>query len=423
MTMIDDDTLAGLLAQAANAIDAPEAGAARILERALATPESGQNGEAATAPVTELARVRAQRLGAVARAHRVLSVAAVLVLALAIAGGASWLDHSPTSGGPTAGSSALGAPAPLKAASVPSTTTPGFASAGAEGAGSTGGTAVNGAIPVTGSSAGGTPQLGSGVGVPNTSQATTTPLAPTTAPAASAVVPGLNQSSRIEQTGSLSLTVGKGALGKTMSELTFLADAVNGFVASSQTDSGALAPTGTASGSITLQVPEASFATVVKKAQALGTTEALSTKATDVTSQFVDLNARIAALQASRQQYLTIMAKATSIGDVLAVQAQLDTIESEIEQLQGQLNVLSNQTTYSTLTVLVSEQAPRGHHHKAPGHRSGLATAWHNSVHGFVIGVEGLVRLAGPALFVLLCGLVVVLGGRAGWRRYRRRGL
>jgi hypothetical protein len=422
MTMIDDDTLAGLLAQAADAIDPPEGGAARILERALATPTADEKGETA-APVTDLARVRAQRLGAMARAHRVLSVAAVLVLTLAIAGGASWLGHSPRNDGhPLAGTAALGA-APPQTASVPSTTVPGFASAGGTG-GTTGGSSVNGPLPdstVTGSSA--AAPVASGATAPT--QAATTPLGTTTAPAASAAVPGLNQSSRIEQTGSLSLTVGKDTLAKTMSELAFLADAANGFVASSQTDSGALAASGTASGSITLQVPEASFGTVVKKAQSLGTTEALSTKATDVTSQFVDLAARIAALQASRQQYLTIMAKATSIGDVLAVQAQLDSIESEIEQLQGQLNVLSNQTTYSTLTVLVSERGARTHHHhhKVPGHRSGLAVAWDNSVHGFVSGVEGLVRLAGPALFVLLCGLIVVLGGRSGWRRYRRRGL
>ena len=73
-----------------------------------------------------------------------------------------------------------------------------------------------------------------------------------------------------------------------------------------------------------------------------GKTTKLTTKATDVTGQYVDLQSRIAALEASRQQYLTIMAKATTVGDVLAVQAQLDTIQSQIEQLQGQLQVLTS---------------------------------------------------------------------------------
>ena len=95
-----------------------------------------------------------------------------------------------------------------------------------------------------------------------------------------------------------------------------------------------------------------------KQAQALGKTTSLSTKATDVTGQYVDLQSRIAALQSSRQQYLTIMAKADTVGDVLAVQAQLDTIQTQIEQLQGQLNVLASETSYSSLTVTASEGTP-----------------------------------------------------------------
>ena len=50
-------------------------------------------------------------------------------------------------------------------------------------------------------------------------------------------------------------------------------------------------------GSVTLQVPVDNFAAVLKQAQALGKTSDLTTKATDVTGQYVDLQARIAALR------------------------------------------------------------------------------------------------------------------------------
>ena len=110
---------------------------------------------------------------------------------------------------------------------------------------------------------------------------------------------------------------------------------------------------------MTLQVPVASFAGVVRRAEALGRVSDLSTKATDVTGQYVDLQSRITALQASRQQYLTIMTKATTVGDVLAVQEQIDYTQSQIEQLQGQLQLLASQTSYSTVTVTVGESAPR----------------------------------------------------------------
>ena len=84
------------------------------------------------------------------------------------------------------------------------------------------------------------------------------------------------------------------------------------------------------------------------------------------------------------------------MGDVLAVQEQLDTMQSQIEQLQGQLQLLTSQTSYSTLTVTVSERTPAAPH-RARCPESGLVRAWHASIGGFVAGVEGVIRMAGPA--------------------------
>ena len=105
------------------------------------------------------------------------------------------------------------------------------------------------------------------------------------------------------------------------------------------------------------------------------------------------------------------MTKATTVGDVLAVQAQLDTIESQLEQLQGQLQVLTSETSYSTLTANVSEGAPPSPPSPLP--ESGMVRAWHDSVGGFLAGVEGVVRVAGPVLFALLC-LAAARGRRPG---------
>ena len=266
------------------------------------------------------------------------------------------------------------------------------------------------AAPST-SSTHGLTQAGAGAGAP----VVTVPSSPT---APSLPSDAVGQSSKIEQTGSLGLSVRKGALGRTMTRLTALADSVGGFVASSQTQSGA---GGAPYGNITLQVPVDTFASVLKQAQSFGTTSSLSTHATDVTGQYVDLQARISALQTSEQQYLTIMSKATTVGDVLSVQEQIDTIQSQIEQLQGQLQVLTSETSYSTLAVTLNEPTPPVPPGPVP--ESGVVRAWHNSIDGFLSGVDGLIRLAGPLLFALLCLAVLVVGGRAGWRRYQRHNL
>jgi hypothetical protein len=174
-------------------------------------------------------------------------------------------------------------------------------------------------------------------------------------------------------------------------------------------------------GSVTLQVPVGNFTAMLAQAQKVGRTTGLTTNATDVTGQYVDLQSRIAALQASRQQYLTILTKANTVGDVLAVQSQVDTIQSQIEQLQGQLQVLTSQTSYSKLTVDVGEGAVPAPTPPAP--EPGVVRAWHESLGGFVTGVDGLIRIAGPLLFALVCAAVAILGGRALWRRLQRHRL
>ena len=158
---------------------------------------------------------------------------------------------------------------------------------------------------------------------------------------------------------------------------------------------------------------------MLAQVQPIAKVTSMSSTSTDVTGQYVDLQARIDALQASRQQYLTILSKATSIGDILSVQSQLDTIQSQIEQLQGQLDLLDSQTTYSTLTVSLSQSGHRPPPPPAP--QSGIGRAWHQSVTGFTSGVEWLIRIAGRTIFVLLVLIVLAFAGRWAWRAWRRQ--
>ncbi len=402
MTMLDDDRLAALLAGAAATFEVPATGPDDIVARATGRfPEGADDTEdedvdpttAVPDPLRRQGRVR--RMTGIAGRHRVLSVAASIVVVLVLAGAVGALVRSPARSNLSSSP-----PRPIVAppGRAPTTTVPpGFSSQHA--------TAAAPNAPFNAGTASGA----------TSGPAVTTP---TTAPPLPSGAVG--QPAKIEQTGSLGLTVRRGDLGRTVTQLSNLAVASGGFVANSQTQSGA-ASGGAPSGSVTLQVPVQSFATVLKQAQALGKTSDLTTKATDVTAEYVDLQSRITALQDSRQQYLTILAKATTVGDVLAVQEQLDSIQTQTEQLQGQLQLLTSQTSYSTLTVTVSETTPAPSPGPLP--ESGLVRAWHASIGGFVTGVEGVVRLAGPLLFALLLLGAVLAGGRALWRRYQRHNL
>ena len=76
-----------------------------------------------------------------------------------------------------------------------------------------------------------------------------------------------------------------------------------------------------------------------------------SSQTADVTGQVLDLGARISNLQASEQALRAIMARATEIKDVLAVQTQLTDVRGQIEQLATEKKHLEEQAAFSTLAV------------------------------------------------------------------------
>jgi Domain of unknown function (DUF4349) len=222
---------------------------------------------------------------------------------------------------------------------------------------------------------------------------------------------------KVIKTGELDLQVKKGEVSHTLDQLTGLATIERGYVADSRTSEGGSAP----SGEVTLRVPVVAFDDTVKRARTMVGVKVLNlqTSGRDVTSKFVDLRARISALKKTRETFLTLLAKANTIGETLAVQQHVTDVQTQIEQLQGQKKVLVNQAALSTLTVTVDqkvvvETAPT--HHK-----SGLHRAVDRSVSRFVHGIEAIIGIIGP---LLLAALIVGLGwlaARFGYRRLRRR--
>ena len=71
----------------------------------------------------------------------------------------------------------------------------------------------------------------------------------------------------------------------------------------------------------------------------------------DVTAEFTDLEARLRTAQATERQLLDILATARTVSDTLEVQRELLDVRSRIEVLQGQLNLLANQTDLATISV------------------------------------------------------------------------
>ena len=71
----------------------------------------------------------------------------------------------------------------------------------------------------------------------------------------------------------------------------------------------------------------------------------------DVTTEFVDVEARLGNLQAAEQQLMVLFERSGKVSDVLEVQRELTNIRGQIESLQGRLNYLSQTTATSLVSV------------------------------------------------------------------------
>jgi hypothetical protein len=111
--------------------------------------------------------------------------------------------------------------------------------------------------------------------------------------------------------------------------------------------------------SVTYRVPVDRFEDAVGLMRKLGKKIiAEHSDSQSVGGQIVDLQARIANLKVSEKAIQAIMDKATTIADVLTVQQRLSDVQGQIEELTAQLAGLTDQSAYSTLTVIFEVPTP-----------------------------------------------------------------
>jgi hypothetical protein len=77
----------------------------------------------------------------------------------------------------------------------------------------------------------------------------------------------------------------------------------------------------------------------------------------DVTDQYVDLESRLRAKLATEEQLIKIMEEARRTEDVLAVYAQLQQVQTDIEVLRGQIRYLEQSAALSSISVnIIAEE-------------------------------------------------------------------
>ena len=242
------------------------------------------------------------------------------------------------------------------------------------------------------------------------------------------------------RTGDMTLVVKRGSLFATVDRITALTTGMGGYIVSSavgtipnaaeptplpldaqQSDTGKAAAarvqiTGEPYATITVRVPAGRYDQAVRRFGALGDVKQVDSSSDDVTSQYVDLQARLDHYRAVEHRLLSFLSAATNVGQALAVQDRIDHTQLTVEELSAQIKQLKETTDYSTLTVSLSENEPpaAGHIGKSGSFTGALTHSLRLVVDGAKVTVVALGAFLPFAVLVLIAIVVI----RLVWRRF-----
>lgn len=217
----------------------------------------------------------------------------------------------------------------------------------------------------------------------------------------------------IVKTAQISVEVKKGGFETAFDTATMVAGRYGGYVEDSS-----MQGTKAKSGELTIRIPASSFEQAMNDLRRLGSVRSQSVSGQDVTSQFVDLSARLRTWQAQEAVLLRLMRQATTIESTLRVQNELQDVQFRIEQIKGQLRVLENQTSLATIQVSLREVgAPVVPARTVVNERPSLVEAWDRAVNGFLGVVFAVIVGLGYLIPITALGFAVWFG----YRRLRTR--
>jgi uncharacterized protein DUF4349 len=198
---------------------------------------------------------------------------------------------------------------------------------------------------------------------------------------------------------------------------TGIAQTAGGFVGGDNRNSSS---TGSGTATLTLRVPAEKFAATVDSLSKLGTEETREINTEDVTEQTVDLDARIAVQEARVASGRKLLAQAKSLDDLVMLEKEVATRESDLASLQAKKRRLADLTALSTITVtFLGPETPGVQKDDDPaGFLGGLSAGWD----ALLASLKVLLTVLGALLpWLIVIGLPIwaVFWAYRRWQRNR----
>ena len=141
-----------------------------------------------------------------------------------------------------------------------------------------------------------------------------------------------------------------------MAEARAVAERTGGRVGGSSVSGGGGDENSYTSATLELRVPSAAFDRTIEELRELGEVISEQSQSTDVTEEYVDLEARLRNLRAVEERLLGFLDRAEKVEELLSVQRELASTQGEIERVTGRVNYLSALAGESSLTLTLTQE-------------------------------------------------------------------
>jgi anti-sigma factor RsiW len=173
--------------------------------------------------------------------------------------------------------------------------------------------------------------------------------------------------------------------------------------------------------SATLRIPAQQLSGILVDLRKLGRVEQESQANTEVTDQYVDVDARLKNARATEQRLIDLLATRTGkLDDVLDIERELANVRGNIESMDAQRTLLLHRVDYATVDVQLNEQ----YKEKLGGQSFGVGQQiWNALVDGFSYLMSGCVAALiflltyGPS--IIFWSLLILTPAWLLWRKYR----
>ena len=167
---------------------------------------------------------------------------------------------------------------------------------------------------------------------------------------------------------------------------------------------------------LVLRVPSEDLDRVVTDLGELGEVTSSRSSAEDVTTEYRDVEARVATLEASAERLRDLIDEAGSVEAIAGLERELAAREADLDALKARMKVLAEDVSRSTVTLHLAEDAATlAETVPATGFVAGLREGWA----AFAASVTVLLTALGAVLpFAVVAGAVA--WPLLAWRRRRR---